>query len=278
MMTDLAVLLLFRANLAIAAAILTVMAVRHLARRTLGPELAYGLWTLVPVAALTSLFPTLQDIVSNAPHFRRPSAMVDRPDLFLAVFLAGAGALLAGFALSEWRFRRLAARGRVGPAVVGLSWPSIVVPSDYRTRFDAAERRLIREHERTHMLRNHPRDNRLIALIQLFAWFNPLVHLAARCARLDQELACDAVVIEHMPHSRRLYGETLLKAQNASPWSAFACALTEGGRHPLEVRIRCLGRKAISVRQYLIGGGVVGGLALLTAVSVWVLTPLNYMR
>ena len=46
MMTDLAVLLLLRANLAIAAAILIVLAVRPPARRMLGPELAYGLWAL----------------------------------------------------------------------------------------------------------------------------------------------------------------------------------------------------------------------------------------
>jgi beta-lactamase regulating signal transducer with metallopeptidase domain len=273
MIADLTVLFLVRANLAASAAILLVLLLRPVARRLLGPEVAYGLWALVPVAALTSLFPNLSDFRSGqqtgelAVHFAHA-------DLMLTVFLAGALVLLVLLVLSELRFRRLARAGRVGPAVVGLSWPSMVVPSDYEERFDASERALIRLHERTHIARRHPRDNRLIAFHQLMGWFNPLIHLAARCARLDQELACDAVVIEARPRSKRLYAETLLKSSRSTgPWSAFACALTEGGRHPLEVRIACLARRPLSLRQFMIGAAVVGSLGVLSAMGVWTLSP-----
>lgn len=273
MIADLAVLFLVRANLAASGAIVLVLLLRPVARRLLGPEVAYGLWALVPVVALTSLFPNLSDF-RHGQQVGEPKFQFAQSDLMLTVFLAGALVLLMLFVLSELRFRHLARAGRVGPAVVGLSWPSLVVPSDYETRFDASERDLIRLHERTHIDRHHPRDNRLIAVHQLFGWFNPLVHLAARCARLDQELACDAVVIEARPKQKRLYAETLLKgSRSSSPWSAFACALTEGGRHPLEVRIACLARRPLTVRQFLIGAALVGSLAVLSAMGVWTLSP-----
>jgi beta-lactamase regulating signal transducer with metallopeptidase domain len=273
MIADLAVLFLVRANLAASAAILLVLLLRPVARRLLGPEVAYGLWALVPVAALTSLFPNLSDF-RHGQQVGEPRFQFAQADLMFAAFLTGALVLLVLFVVSELRFRHLARAGRVGPAVVGLSWPSMVVPSDYESRFDANERALIRLHERTHIDRHHPRDNRLIALHQIFGWFNPLVHLAARCARLDQELACDAVVIEARPKQKRLYAETLLKgSRTTGPWSAFACALTEGGRHPLEVRIGCLARRPLTIRQFMIGAALVGSLGMLSAMSVWTLSP-----
>ena len=48
---------LVRMNLAAAAAILAVIAVRLPARRWLGPETAYRLWAIPPLAALATLLP-----------------------------------------------------------------------------------------------------------------------------------------------------------------------------------------------------------------------------
>jgi beta-lactamase regulating signal transducer with metallopeptidase domain len=273
MIADLALLFLLRANAAASAAILIVLLLRPAARRWLGPEVAYGLWLLVPVAGLTSLFPNLSDF-RNGQQSGALTFQVAHADVLMAVYLVGAAVLLALLIFSEFRFRRLASAGRVGPAVIGSSWPSMVVPSDYEARFTAQERGLIRRHERAHIDARHPHHNRLIALHQLLGWFNPLAHLAARCARLDQELACDAVVAAARPNDRRLYAETLLKgAQVTGPWSAFACALTEGGRHPLEVRIGCLARRPLSLRQFMIGAAVVGSLGVLSALGVWTLSP-----
>jgi beta-lactamase regulating signal transducer with metallopeptidase domain len=276
MTADLILLLLIRANLAASAAILAVLLLRPVARRLLGPEIAYGLWLLVPVAGLTSLFPNLNDFRAS-PIVDEPALRVAGGHALMAGYLTGAAALAALFALSEWRFRRLARAGKVGPAVVGTGWPAMVTPSDYRQRFDDAERALIRLHERTHIDRQHPRDNRWIAAHQVLGWFNPLMHLAARCARLDQELACDAVVAAARPKAKRLYAETLLKgAQRSGPWSAFACALTEGGRHPLEVRIGCLARRPLTFRKFMAGAALVGALAVGSGLSVWTLSPESF--
>src|SRR5665213_3210218 len=113
----------------------------------------------------------------------------------------------------QLRFLHMARRGRAGPAVTGFFVPRIVMPADADEIYSAEERALIRAHERTHIDRGDPRTNGFIALAQCLLWFNPLVHVAAREARLDQELACDAAVLTHRSGQKRLYAETLLKTQ-----------------------------------------------------------------
>ncbi len=124
MMADFLVLLLARAELAATAAILAVLAIRPLARRVLGPELAYGLWALVPIATVTSLFPTLGDFASGpeaSPDVlafmvgrsalfipRTLAYTVGRPSILLTLYGLGAAAMLAVFAVGEGRFRGLA--------------------------------------------------------------------------------------------------------------------------------------------------------------------------
>lgn len=285
MTDDLIALFLLRAHIAASVAILVVLAFRHAVRRLIGPEMGYQLWALVPVATTISLFPSLADFITPLDQRIHEAGLAIPSDLgrlasaaagYLPLYVGGAAVLAAAFLLGEWRFRRLAGQGRVGPAVVGVAWPRIVTPSDYEARFDAAERRLIRMHERTHIAREHPRHNRLIAAAQLIGWFNPLVHLAAHCARLDQEIACDAEVMANAPSQRRLYAQTLLKAQDTGAWSALACALTHGGRHPLEVRIDALKRRPLSLKRYFVGVGVVVVLGAITALSLWTLSPQAY--
>jgi beta-lactamase regulating signal transducer with metallopeptidase domain len=273
MVADLLLQTLVRAEVHVAAAVLIVLALRPVARRLLGADLAYGLWTLVPIAGVTSLFPTLHDFSARPVYKAVPALSSPHSSLLLAIYLLGMVGMLVLFAAGERRFRMLASQGRAGPAIMGLSWPRLVTPTDYETRFEAAERRLIREHERTHIERRHPRDNVVIAAIQMLAWCNPLVHVAARFARLDQELACDARVMERLPTQRGLYGRVLLKAHGVSPPSVFACALVGAGQHPLEVRLRSLRRAPLSVRQYVAGGAVLAVLALSTALALWAVSP-----
>jgi beta-lactamase regulating signal transducer with metallopeptidase domain len=273
MMADLLLLALVRAQAAASAAILVVLALRPFARRLIGPELAYRCWTLVPVAAATSLFPTLQDFLTERSAGPLEFPAMAGASLVLTLYAWGVAALALVFGFSEWRFRVMARRGRAGPAVVGVAWPRIVLPSDYEQRFDSAERRLIRKHEQTHIARKDPRDNLVIAVAQALGWFNPLVHLAARAARLDQELACDAAVVDALPEGRRLYAETLLKAHGMGPASPLACALAGVGRHPLEVRLRALRQPSLSVREYVVGAALLGSLGLTVAVAVWGLAP-----
>jgi beta-lactamase regulating signal transducer with metallopeptidase domain len=278
MISEIAVLMvraLVRAEIAVSAAILLVLLLRRPARRLLGAGLAYRLWSL-PLAAVTaSLFPSLSEMLHGPSSLDRGSmgaAGWGRPEPILAIWLCGALLVLAVMAVSEVRFRRRASQGLAGPAIVGLGWRRLVIPSDFRTRFTEAERDFILRHERAHIARGDPEANLVTALLQAACWFNPLAHIAAACARLDQELACDETVIRDRPDLRRGYAETLLKAQLPTLHSPFACAFT-GGRHPLELRLAMLARPQPGLGRYLTGVAAVAAIGLLTAAAVWAASP-----
>ncbi len=282
MTIELLVPMFVKAQLAATGAVLLVLLLRLPARRLIGAELSYHLWTLVPIAALASLFPTLPQLrqslnntegfglISTLSHLRTPVMQLAGP-MFIT-WLAGAVVTAAVFSLAQWRFAQMARRGLAGPAITGF-WPHMIVPSDYAERFSAEERGFIRAHERAHMTRQDLSASLLMAAFQVACWFNPLMHLAVACARLDQELACDARVISQHPKGRRRYAETLLKAHGRGWTSPLACALAFGGKHPLEVRLAMLGVRKISVRRDLCGVFAIGLLAVVITAGLWTFSP-----
>jgi beta-lactamase regulating signal transducer with metallopeptidase domain len=275
MAIEVLIYMFLKAQVAASGAILLTLALRLPVRRLFGAEIAYHLWLLVPVAGLASLFPTLpefgmklrgaSDLSQTLATLRAP-ALEHAPALAL-VWAAGAVALAGVFALGQWRFERSARAGRAGPAATGF-WPRMIVPAGYAARFTPEERQLIRAHERAHMDRRDPTSNLLIAFLQVFSWFNPLAHLAAALARMDQELSVDAIVMAQHPKGRRRYAETLLKAHAHGLNSPLACALALGARHPLEVRLAMLGMRKISVRRDGLGVLMIGVLALAIVIAL----------
>jgi beta-lactamase regulating signal transducer with metallopeptidase domain len=168
---------------------------------------------------------------------------------------------------------RRARVGQAGPAVVGFVAPRMVLPDDYESRFTEAERAMIRAHERAHIERMDPRANTLMAIAQCLCWFNPLVHLAVREARLDQELACDARVMERLSREKGLYARTLLKTQLGASALPLGCHWPAAAPHPLEERVGMLARPLPSLRRAALGGVVVASMSLTAAVGAWATQP-----
>jgi len=137
--------------------------------------------------------------------------------IVLAAWLAGAILTAASLMRRQAAFLRDADLGLAGPAIVGFSHPRIVTPDDFTRRFSDSERKLILTHEQVHLERNDARINALIALVRCLFWFNPLVHVGARTLRIDQELSCDAEVIDRRPRVRRAYAETRLNCRASGP-------------------------------------------------------------
>jgi beta-lactamase regulating signal transducer with metallopeptidase domain len=261
-----------RAQLAGSGAILAVLVLRAPVRRMFGAELAYRLWLLPLVAAVASLFPSLREFIAGdaAGPGAALAPVAWEWRLLAELWPVGATALAGAMIWGEVRFQRLVSQGRAGPAVMGVTWPQLVVPRDYTARFTDGERAFIREHERVHMVRSDPKTNLLIAVLQIVSWFNPLAYLAAAGARLDQELACDAVVIERHPRERRQYAEALLKAQVRDVSSPLACFLAA---HPLELRFKLLAQRPVSLRRYMVGATAIAALWVAAAVLLWGLAP-----
>jgi beta-lactamase regulating signal transducer with metallopeptidase domain len=270
-------------NLAAAGAILAVLAIRPLVRRQLGPAIAYRVWLCVPIAAVTALFPAAAAtrIVppGDGPHFDplyvASQGLTNAPTHFLlGLWLAGALLAAGLIALCQLRFLDMARRGLAGPAVAGVFSPRIVMPADAATLYSPEERALIRAHERTHIDRGDPRTNGLIALAQCLCWFNPVVHLAAREARLDQELACDAMVLAHRPTQKRRYAETLLKTQLGAIAAPLGCHWLAGSApHPLEQRIAALRCPTPDFKRQDIGAFVMAGVIAIAAFGAWRAQP-----
>jgi len=260
---------LLRSNLALAIAVMAVLALRIPLRRLFGPEIAYGLWAVPPVAALASVLPARVD--DGAPQVHALAAAVaDISAPALLAWAVGAALVVAGLAQAQARFMRSAARGHAGPAVVGVIAPRVLMPADDGT-YSPEERALIRAHEREHVARCDPRAGALAAVLQALCWFNPLAHLGVHLMRLDQELACDAAVLRRRPRDRALYAKTLLKTQLAAQPLPFGCYWPSRGQHPLEVRIGAL--RAAPRLDGLIGTSLVGTAILSAAIAAWNLQP-----
>ena len=291
MATEFFLLTLLRTQLAASVAILVVIFLRPSVRRELGPVLGYKLWGLVPAAMAASLMPGLAEwIDGGVVHLSARGA--SRPVLLQAITLLdfwsqaapatlrawASGALGLGtlFVAGEVCFRRRAAQGLAGPAVVGIAAPRLVVPADFRVRYDEKERELIRLHERTHVEENHPQANLALGLFQVVGWFNPLAHLAATAFRLDQELACDALVLEGRRRDRRAYAGALMKAYTSAPVGRLpplSAAWRAGAPHPLVTRLAALRREPLGVIAHVRGAVCIASAAGVLAAVIWSVAP-----
>lgn len=237
-------------SLAVSAALLLVLALRRPLRRAFGARVAYGAWALVPLAlaaaalprpatdkalapALLALHPGVLVVASPGPGPTTPA--VDWPPLLAAVWLLGG--VLVALRFRQQQRRYVAALGDLeqdadgrwrgvgveAPAVVGALRPRVVLPADFEARHAADEAALVVAHERAHVARGDTRANLVAVALRCLHWFNPLLHLAARGFRLDQELACDATVLARYPHARRQYAAAMLNVQLAVPGLPVGC-------------------------------------------------------
>jgi beta-lactamase regulating signal transducer with metallopeptidase domain len=162
---------------------------------------------------------------------------------------------------------------KAGPAVVGFFYPYIVTPADFSRRFSDVERKLIMAHEQVHLERQDIRINALVAAVRCLCWFNPVIHMGAHYLRADQELSCDAAVIERRPRARRAYAETLLKTQLAERSLPVGCYWPAGTLHPLTERIAMLTRTPFSLRRRLAAVAAVLTLVSGAGFAAWAAQP-----
>ncbi len=96
-------------------------------------------------------------------------------------------------------------------ALFGILKPALLLPGTFTQRYDENQRHIILAHEAVHLRRNDNGWNLCaLALIALF-WTNPLVFIAWRCFRLDQELSCDALALTRCTREQqKRYARTLL--------------------------------------------------------------------
>ncbi|MFO0121398.1 MAG: M56 family metallopeptidase, partial [Inhella sp.] len=201
-MTELLLLLLLNGlvlgTLLLSAALLLVALLRWPLRRLAGAQAQYQLWLLVPAVLLAAGRAALQpqrplrwqidlpeadwsapltavvEPVAAAAPLAEPSVPL-LPLLLLGAWLLGALVCAAVWSQGQRRLLRaprLAAGGSA--ALVGAWRPRLRLPTDFRSRFPAPERRLILLHERLHAERGDTRWLLLALSLLALQWFNPL--------------------------------------------------------------------------------------------------------
>jgi beta-lactamase regulating signal transducer with metallopeptidase domain len=284
---------LTNATFASSAAVLLVCLLRKPLRATAGARAAYWLWLLVPVVVLASLLPAPSQILSASSFSLAGQVRSALSVITVSAAMPQGSAVLIAGGLATWAagacvmFVLLLRRQRsfiqslgtllpdkngfqrseaaVAPMLVGAWKPRIVVPFDFEARYAPEERDLMLAHERAHLLRHDIAVNAIAAGWLCLFWFNPLIYWAIGWIRMDQELACDALVLAQRQDFRRCYANTLLKTQLATesvwrmpvgcPWHS---------NHSLKERILMLKRPLPGLARHVLG---IAGIVVLTASS-----------
>lgn len=277
--------------------LIAVLALRGPVTRYFGPRAAYLLWAapalrmiLPPLPSGWSPFatPEFRDVVvvlagtSSLPVQTTAAAGGGAvwPLVLLGLWLGGAALFFVQHLASYWAFTRdirndaepMFAQGRIrvarssavmSPIAFGIFGKTIIVPADFAHRFDETEQRLALSHETFHHHRGDLIVNMAALAILALHWFNPLAHFAHRLFRLDQEAACDDLVLANTSASeRKAYGVALYKsATGAVP--LIACAM--GTASQLKARLQCIiaqpKRSGAASGMALMAGLVLAGLA-----------------
>ena len=272
-------LTLARVSVVASLAILLALLLRAPARRVFGGHRAYAAWLTVPLAVAGGLIPITLATGPAGPIEmvnERVMAWLSTRDYargLLALWLAGFTASVALVAWKQMRFLAAAKAGRAGPAAVGVLHARFIAPADAAERFTPEEWRLVRAHERAHIDRLDARYNAFAVLGQCIGWFNPLVHLAVNAMRLDQEIACDATVMDRLPLARRLYAETLLRTQLGSTDLPLVCQWGERAPRPLAARLETLVAGRPTRRGRDMGLAVVVLLCITAFGAAWTTQP-----
>lgn len=284
-------------SLMLGALIATVLLLRRPVARYLGAKVAYALWAL-PLVVLAApllgpylptndaLLPVMSNWVAMPTLVVAPQATPSVTSVYhgdwvskalLAVWLAGAslalGRLLLDAVRSQRFLREVLSDGEAinanswvskrvpYPLAVGVLRPRVLLPQGLNAALSERQCRLVLAHEQCHARR---RDNFAILAARLLGcvfWFHPLVLLAWRFFRVDQELACDAHVLAGADAAtRRDYGHALLAvAAGEAAGRDPLLQLHAGWNHPLRERIMMIRHHQRSRSKNLLGG------ALLTA-------------
>lgn len=288
---------LIEATSAITATLGLIAVLRKPLRRHLGARAGYALWLAVPLALLATGLPgpaTSSALAADSlprnglamvAHWL-PQANHNPSSAWLLVWAGGALAMLLWLTHRQMQFQRHLGALRehadgsfrsvtlAAPALIGLWQPRIVLPGDFEQRYNPAEQALVLAHERAHRRHGDPWANTAAAGLLCLFWFNPLLYWALGRFRFDQELACDARVLESAPRARQPYAHALLKTQLSAE---AAWPLPVGchwqSSHPLTERITMLSQYQTSTTRRRSGVALALVLCLTGSYAVWAAQP-----
>ena len=102
------------------------------------------------------------------------------------------------------------------PFVTGLFQAQIYLPKKQFEHLTKQQQLYVIKHELTHIQRKDLWMQLIAEVVRTLFWFNPIVHIAWKAFRQDQELACDFKVLAQCSKQQRYeYGRILLNGLHA---------------------------------------------------------------
>ena len=212
---------------------------------TTGSQLLAGLrlpptWTLWMIGVGLALVPSI------AGRLRRTRLV--RTALPLSRGRARRVARLVGKELGiRHEVRLLAAREEMLPATWGWVRPRVVLPAA-AAGWSSHRLQTVLRHELAHVARHDALFRGLAEACCALLWFQPLSWMAARRLRLDQELACDAMVVavgtdrhdyaRELPGDRPRAPDPAGRTGGAGDGPSFEHRASAPGNHPSPLRYR----------------------------------------
>lgn len=205
--------------------------------------------TPAPTAAVELVRAAGRSLQGGVPALSAPGSAW--PASLLVTWALGAALLILlqgyGHHRARWQLDRESRPWRspagCSPALLGLWRPRLVLPRDFEQRFTPAEQALVLAHEQVHARRGDNAWTLLARLLVCLHWFNPLAWWALHRFTRDQELACDALVLQAASRGALApYASALLKCghgpRERGAWPALATSWQN--THPLKERILML--------------------------------------
>lgn len=201
----------------------------HFFTNKIGVSLSYKLWALVPACLIVNNLPmSLVSIPSNT--FTRyvvgvkPTLGTDHFATWLTLWAIGVTiittyVLVHHFATWTSISKRHALHTNAYysskapmPMLFGFIKPKILIPFSFKSTFSVKQQALVLEHENVHRKHCDHLWNTLALIIAILFWFNPLVWLALKSFRINQELACDNAVLKDKTDKEKLtYAKALVQ-------------------------------------------------------------------
>ena len=209
--------------------LLLLMVAEHFFTRKLGVMLTYKLWLFVPILLVLNNLPF--DMVpipsNNMTRFVvgvKPTIENIELNIFFTFWAVGVSAISAYVLVHHFStWRSISTRKAIHtdayysskattPMLFGFIAPKVLLPYTFKSTFSSAQQALVLEHEQIHRRHKDHLWNTLALGIAVVFWFNPLVWLALRSFRVNQELACDHTVLKRKSQADKLnYAKALVQ-------------------------------------------------------------------
>tara|TARA_R110002153_G_scaffold5044_3_gene23506 strand:- start:11100 stop:12335 length:1236 start_codon:yes stop_codon:yes gene_type:complete len=281
-------------QMAISLLLLILITLEGKAIKSLGANVIYALWLLVPLLLIANNLPQNVIAVDDKSIYRyvveigAATKIVNTSLSWSLLWFCGTLSILSLGAFAQWKIYRLTQFGSkkvelsvalpktltvvsnkqlAGPVLSGIFRPTLLIPEGFHTQFSERQQQLMISHELVHFHRCDNLYNLIALLFVAVFWFNPLTWLAYRAFRRCQELACDAAVLKQSTTEDKIsYSKALVQCAERSLHS-FSIYSPYGEKNTMFKRIASIKNPA-KIKPALIGLSIALSSTLLAGVAL----------